>query len=153
MLKGNQTAWRIMNSDPQINIKWKKKERQMEIGFLFLVLIVAAFTALTTSGGLRASAAVVDLPAIARFTGNVAEVTLTNPNSVDVKFSIKNNGGSTGVPNCTVMVQDPSESFPSFYAPVISGSIRAGHTLSGSMAIAVAGPGPQYVTQGKLSCG
>ncbi len=152
MLDGIQNNWSKMNKDPAINIKWKKKEKRMELFFLALVMVIIAFVAMISSGGLKSTSFAADPSTSAKFIGTVAHVAFVDGRSVSVKYSIKNGGHSSGTPNCTLTVQDPSGSFPGFSATIISRSISAGHTLSSKMSVPVAGPGPQYVTQGKIYC-
>ena len=106
----------------------------------------------STSGSFKANSSQVIPRSVAKFSGSVVHISLINQHSVDVEFFIKNNSHTSGIPNCTVMIQDPSGAFPGFYAPVISHAIPGGYSSSSKMSMTVAGPGPQYVTQGKIHC-
>ena len=141
-----------MNANSISDAKWKRTERRMEYGLLGLVLLVIAVVVGVTTSNFKTQSTQTVPISVARFSGSVVHVSLINPHSVDVKFLIKNNGHASGIPNCTVMIQDPSGAFPGFYAPVISHAILGGHSSSSKMSMTVAGPGPQYVTQGKIQC-
>ena len=142
-----------MITEPAIDVKWKKKERRMELFFLALVVVIIAFVAMISSGGLKSSSfAVGPTTTPAKFVGTVIRITLIDAHSVSVKYLIKNSGHSSGTPNCTLIVQDPSGSFPGYNATIITRSIQAGHKISSKMSVPVAGPGPQYITQGKINC-
>ena len=141
-----------MHTEPAINTKWKKTENRIGLGFVALVAIIAVFVAIVSSGGFESTSVAVVPVSAPSFTGSVTHVRLINQHSVSVNYLIKNRGHSAAIPNCTIMVQDPSGSFPSFYASISSRSIPAGHSLASKMIVSIAGPGPQYVTQGKIRC-
>lgn len=152
MLLYIKCTWRTMNSNTEINVKWKRTEKRIELSFLGLVILVVVVVGIVTSGGFETtSMAVVPVTSTA-FAASVTRVGLVDQRSVSVKYSIKNSGASPATSNCTIVVQDPSGSFPSFSAAVTPRLILAGHTVSSKMIIAIAGPGPQYVTQGKIHC-
>lgn len=138
--------------DTTADTKWKKTERRMEIGFVGLVILILVVILMVTSSNLQTKSSAQEPVKVARFSGSVVYVSLVNPHSVNVKFSIKNHSQTPGVPNCTITIQDPSGAFPSFSAPIITDSILAGHSRFSKMYVSIAGPGPQYVTQGKIHC-
>jgi len=141
-----------MSIESSKDMRWKKTERRMEFGFIGLVIIVIAAFIIATTGGAKASIYAGPATSPAAFKGSVLRVTLLSPHSLNVKYSIKNIGTLSGVPTCTIYIQDPSGAFPGFDAPVFSKSISAGHTSWSNMNVVVAGPGAQYVTEGKVSC-
>ena len=141
-----------MNTDSILDAKWKKTEQRIDLGFVGLILLIVAVVAVISSSSFRANSSQVIPKSVAKFSGSVVHISLINPHSVDVKFLIKNNSHNSGTPNCTLMIQDPSGAFPGFYAPVILHAILGGHSSSSTMTMTVAGPGPQYVTQGKIHC-
>ena len=141
-----------MSIEPAAVASWKKTERRMEFGFIGLVIVVIAVFIMVASGGAKTPAHASAPITSASFKGSVLQVTLLNPHSINVKYSIRNTGSRAGVPTCTIYIQDPSGAFPGFDAPVVSKSISAGHTSWSKMQIAVGGPGTQYVTQGKVRC-
>lgn len=141
-----------MNANTEINVKWKRTEKRIELSFLGLVILVVAVVGVVTSGGYETTSMAVAPVTSTAFTGSVTRVSLVDQRSVSVKFAIKNQGTFASTSNCTIVVQDPSGSFPSFSAAVTPRLILAGHTVSSKMIVAIAGPGPQYVTQGKIHC-
>lgn len=152
MLKGIRNNWSTMNTEAINNVKWKKTEKRFELSFVGLVALVAVVVGIVSSGTFESTSVAVVPVSAPSFIGSVTHVSLINQSSVSVNYSIKNRGHSPATPNCTIMVQDPSGSFPSFYASISSRSISAGHSLSSKMIVSIAGPGPQYVTQGKIHC-
>ena len=141
-----------MNSDPAIDTKWKKTENRIELGFVGLVVLIAVFVGIVSSGGFESASVAVTPVSLPSFVSSVTHVNLVNQHSVSVKYFIKNRGHSSAIPNCTIMVQDPSGSFPSFYTSITTRSLLPGHSLASKATIAIAGPGPEYVTQGKIHC-
>lgn len=141
-----------MNANTEINVEWKRTEKRIELSFLGLVILVVVVVGIVTSGGFETTSMAVAPVTSTPFAGSVTGVSLVDQRSVSVKFAIKNKGAFAATSNCTIVVQDPSGSFPSFSAAVTPRMILAGHTVSSKMMVAIAGPGPQYVTQGKIHC-
>ncbi len=152
MLKVIEINRSKMSTNIIADAKWKKTERRIDFGFLGLVVLVVAVISGVTSSNFKAQSSTMAPVSIARFSGSVIHLSLTNPHSINAKFSIKNNSQSSGIPNCTLMIQDPSGAFPGFYAQVVSHTILGGHSMSSQMSVTIAGPGLQYVTQGKIHC-
>ena len=142
-----------MSIEPAIDMRWKKTEKRMGLGFIGLVLIVIVAFIFATSGGAKTPAYAGSPITTTSFKGSVLQVIALNPHSITVKYSITNIGALSGVPTCTIYIQDPSGAFPGFDAPVISKPISAGHTSWSKLNIFVDGPGTQYITQGKVRCG
>jgi len=153
MINGNYFTRSVMSIEPAIDIRWKKTEKRMEFGFIGLVLIVIVAFIFAASGGAKTPAYAGSPTTTTSFKGSVLRVTLQNSHSITVKYSITNIGVLSGVPACSIYIQDPSGAFPGFDAPVVSRPISAGHTSWNELNIVVSGPGTQYVTQGKVRCG
>lgn len=141
-----------MSIESARDLRWDKTERRMEFGFIGLVIIVIAAIIIATTGGDKTSTYAGPPTTPTAFKGSVLRVTLLTQHSLSVKYSITNISSTSGVPTCDIYIQDPSEAFPGFDAPIFSKSISAGQTSWNKMNVGVAGPGAQYVTQGKVSC-
>lgn len=118
------------------------KSNKIKLGLLAFITIVI-FIAV---GGFKSSS-----PATT-FSGSVTGISVINPASVNVQFTISNTGTSAGTPNCSVRVQDPSGAYTGSDSPSISAPIAVGASLSGNMNLIVTGQGAQYATQGTVTC-
>ena len=152
MLKVIKINWSKMSTDTIADAKWKKTERKIDLGFIGLVVLIVAVISGVTSSNFKAQSSTIVPVTLARYSGSILNVSLVNSHTINVRFSIKNNTHTSGIPNCTLMIQDPSGAFPGFYAPVVSPIISGDHTMVNTMSVTIAGPGPQDVTQGKIHC-
>lgn len=118
------------------------KSNKIKLGLVAFITIVI-FIAM---GGFKSSS-----PSTT-FSGSVMKISVINPASVNVEFSISNTGSSAGTPNCTVSVQDPSNAYSGSDSPSVSSPIAVGGTLNGNMNLIVTGQGAQYVTGGTVTC-
>jgi len=124
----------------------------MKFLFAVLVLIVALAFVIVIGGASRSSSIVVAATPPAAFKGTVTRIVKFNANSVAVSYSIKNTGGNPGTSNCSVYVQDPSGSFPGFFATLLPKTLNANHSSSGFTTVQVGVTGARYVTQGRIDC-
>ena len=139
--------------DQQIQLRARiAKTKNRNVLVFWVIVLFFAVIIFLASGGNKSSTSPGITSTSMSFAGSVAGVTLVNPASVNVSFSIYNTGTSAGIPNCTVRVQDPSGAYSGFDSPVISTPIEIGGTLNGNMNIIVTGQGASYITEGKVEC-
>ena len=141
-----------MTTTVKTNAQWKRTERHMELLFMALVLIIVLAFAIVANGASRSSANPVGVAPPATFKGTVTQVAKLNEGSVNVRYILKNTGGSSGISNCSVYVQDPSGAFPGFFAPLVAKTLKANHSSKGLAIVLVGAPSPRYITQGWIDC-
>jgi ABC-type glycerol-3-phosphate transport system substrate-binding protein len=119
-------------------------------GKLLTAVFIPIATLLAACGGGGAT----DAPAASKtsFTGTANTFRVVNPASVNVNFTITNEGSTAGIPNCKVKVQDESLTYSGYDYPIITTPIAPGETLSGNINLTITNEGANYITSGGVTC-
>lgn len=85
------------------------------------------------------------------YSAHVAQVTITDPGTVNVGFEVTNTGSSAGSPSCVVKVTNASGSY---HGQEVGepGSIEPGDTFRGNVNVPVNGGGAESATDATVKC-
>jgi len=90
--------------------------------------------------------------ATARYTASIDTVRVVNPASVEVSATVRNIGGSSGTPTCTVRASDTSGAYSGWGIFDFDRSISAGGQDGFRGTIIITNEGASFVTDTEIEC-
>ena len=127
---------------------FKKRKRNI----LIVVAVFLLFIVIGAFGGSDSSSSSSGTTKTRNYPASIERISVVNPASVRVIFTVKNDGTVEVKPSCTIKVSDESSTYTGFDIFNFDQALSPGQQKNGAGVITVTKQGAAFVTKGSIVC-